>query len=171
MTEIWKAAPGHPDYDVSNLGRVRLAVPRNNRPLGHIMRPKVEASNGYLRVSLSRPKGRKTVSVHRLVALAFLGEAPSNSHEVAHRDGNPANNHLSNLRWATKAENQGDRVAHGTHSRGERHPMVKLTKAEVIAIRHSPRCFGSGRELAQKYNVTPAAISAIRKGKLWSHVQ
>jgi len=38
--------------------------------------------------------------VHRLVALAWIGPAPSPAHRVFHIDGNRSNNAVSNLRWA-----------------------------------------------------------------------
>lgn len=169
MTEIWKPTPGFDKYEVSDLGRIRLVVAQNNRPAGHIMKSRPE-SNGYWTLGLSRPEGRKGCLVHRLVCAAFHGPAPSPLHEAAHGDGNKDNNTPGNLRWATKAENQRDRLAHGTDSRGERHPMVKLTEADVAAIRREPRLRGSGRSLARTFGVTPAAISAIRNGKLWRHV-
>ena len=43
--------------------------------------------------------------VHRIVATAFLGEAPSKSHVVDHIDTNRQNNRPSNLRWVTRLEN------------------------------------------------------------------
>lgn len=46
----------------------------------------------------------KTYLVHRLVALAFLGPAPSSSHTVDHLNRDPDDNRSSNLRWATKSE-------------------------------------------------------------------
>lgn len=43
--------------------------------------------------------------VHRIVATAFLGEAPSSQHVVDHIDTNRRNNRPENLRWVTKLEN------------------------------------------------------------------
>ena len=43
--------------------------------------------------------------VHRIVATAFLGEAPSKSHVVDHIDTNRQNNRPENLRWVTRLEN------------------------------------------------------------------
>lgn len=43
--------------------------------------------------------------VHRIVATAFLGEAPSKDYIVDHIDTNRQNNRPSNLRWITKLEN------------------------------------------------------------------
>lgn len=44
-------------------------------------------------------------SVHRIVAVAFLGEPPSKQHVVDHIDTNRQNNRPENLRWLTKLEN------------------------------------------------------------------
>lgn len=43
--------------------------------------------------------------VHRIVATAFLGPAPSEQHVVDHIDTNRQNNRPDNLRWLTKLEN------------------------------------------------------------------
>ena len=43
--------------------------------------------------------------VHRIVATAFLGEAPSEQYVVDHIDTNRQNNCPDNLRWLTKLEN------------------------------------------------------------------
>ena len=43
--------------------------------------------------------------VHRIVAYAFIGEAPTKQHIVDHIDTNRQNNRPENLRWITKLEN------------------------------------------------------------------
>lgn len=53
--------------------------------------------NGYMEFGGER--------VHRIVATAFHGEAPSNQHVVDHIDTNRKNNRPKNLRWLTKLEN------------------------------------------------------------------
>ena len=52
---------------------------------------------GYLLIS--------GVQVHRIVATAFHGEAPSPEHVVDHIDTNRMNNRPENLRWVTRLEN------------------------------------------------------------------
>ena len=45
------------------------------------------------------------VRVHRIVATAFHGEAPTKEHVVDHIDTNKRNNRPGNLRWVTRLEN------------------------------------------------------------------
>lgn len=58
---------------------------------------KFDIYSGYLKIC-SEP-------IHRIVATAFHGEAPSNNHVVDHIDTNRRNNRPENLRWLTKLEN------------------------------------------------------------------
>lgn len=46
-----------------------------------------------------------SIPVHRIVATAFHGEAPTSQHVVDHKDTNKCNNRPENLRWVTKFEN------------------------------------------------------------------
>ncbi|MCM2531668.1 NUMOD4 motif-containing HNH endonuclease [Neobacillus pocheonensis] len=48
---------------------------------------------------------RKQHYIHRLVGKAFIPN-PHNKPQIDHMDGNPLNNHVSNLRWCTNKENQ-----------------------------------------------------------------
>ena len=45
------------------------------------------------------------VFIHTLVALKYIGEPPTDKHEINHKDNNRANNHYTNLEWVTKSEN------------------------------------------------------------------
>ncbi len=67
----------------------------------------------------------------------------------------------SNCQWITKSENFRKDII------GDKHHSRKLSEEKVRYIRSSPmRC----KELAEKFNVTLGAISAVRLGKNWGHV-
>ena len=63
-----------------------------------------EDRNGYMYVTLSNNKKRKTIKVHRLVAEAFL-DNPNSYPCVNHIDSNRKNNNVSNLEWVTYKQN------------------------------------------------------------------
>lgn len=112
--EEWRPVEGWPGYEVSNLGGVRTQTRRveDGRTVhGRTLRPWRNDKLGHLAVSLNRGGWRKTASVHRLVALAFLGYPPLGA-EVCHFDGDPTNNRVDNLRWDTHAANMADAVRH-----------------------------------------------------------
>jgi hypothetical protein len=93
----------YPRYLVSNFGMVK------NAKTGRILRGCPD-EKGYLMAGLRDADGKHTVKIHRLVALAFL----DNVHDkrcVDHINGNRADNHASNLRWATSLENSFNRAS------------------------------------------------------------
>lgn len=59
---------------------------------------------GYVRTRLCSKNGRKSVFIHRLLAINFIPN-PENKPFVNHIDGNKSNNELSNLEWCTQKEN------------------------------------------------------------------
>lgn len=163
--ETWRPAPGFPDYLVSDEGRVMRATGAANnftRP-GRIIKTAIE-KNGYERVNLYGPDGIKRVCVHALVCEAFHGPKPTPAHEVAHGDGNKANNRPDNLRWATRSENHADKHRHGTAQTGEANGNSRLTAEEVRAIRIAR---GTQCQIAAAFGVSQATVSRIRRGDGW----
>jgi hypothetical protein len=109
----WRPVAGYEEtYSVSSTGLVR-SHPRHGT-LGGILRPH-QSKWGYMNVLLTQNSKPWTVTVHLLVARAFLGPRPEGM-ETRHLDGDPTNNHASNLRYGTKSENARDRIRHGNHS-------------------------------------------------------
>ena len=57
----------------------------------------LNSNSGYLEIA--------SATVHRIVATAFHGKAPTKEHVVDHIDTNRQNNRPENLRWVTRLEN------------------------------------------------------------------
>ena len=151
VNECWRSIDGYINYQVSNLGRVR------NSNTGHIMTGTTN-TKGYQMVMLS--KGRNTCkncTVHRLVAREFL-DNPENKPQVDHIDHDKTNNHLSNLRWATRSENQCNQRKHRDGcSRFKGVSKKKSAKKWTAQIMHNGRVkyiglFKTGKEAARAYN-------------------
>jgi len=66
----------------------------------------------YCTVSYCQNAKQKHFYVHRLVAEAFIPN-PENKPQVNHLDGNPRNNHVDNLCWATPKENIHHAIENG----------------------------------------------------------
>lgn len=103
--ERWKTVKGFSNYQVSSLGRVRKKTytDRDNNIREQKIISQVLNKNGYYYVTLIDNEGKHHFrTVHRLVAMAFLG-VPVNKHikrpKVTHIDGNMTNNAAYNLRW------------------------------------------------------------------------
>lgn len=166
VVEEWRVIPGHPHYEVSNLGRVQSwKKDRNGPPMLIKQSPD---RYGYARVCLDR----KTRRVHSLVALAFLGEAPKGCTLVRHLDGDNKNNNLSNLKWGTLSENMHDRVAHGRNdTAGEKNGRSKLTKEQVDLIRSGhetlPLSSWEKKMLAQYWKISVGHLNKILRGGQW----
>ena len=123
MEEIWKDVVGYEGlYQVSNLGRVKSL--RVKRHADGIMTTKIR-KNGYAFIFLHINNKRIWKSVHRLVAQAFIPN-PDNKPQIDHIDGNPSNNIVTNLRWATGKENMNNPITLKRMSfsmGGERNPF------------------------------------------------
>ena len=98
MEEIWKDIEGYKGlYQVSNLGRVKSI--RNN-----IIKKPSKLPRGYLQICLCKNGNLKYISIHRLVAQAFIPNS-KNLPCVNHKDCNPSNNIVSNLEWINHKDN------------------------------------------------------------------
>ena len=93
--EEWRPAPGFEgSHSVSSLGRIRDEPRRGYYRVGSS-----NVRDGYRRVALSVDGSARMVSIHVLVALAFIG--PRGSSVIEHIDDDPSNARLDNLRYVT----------------------------------------------------------------------
>lgn len=140
IEEEWRPAVGFEGlYSVSSTGKVRseprVVVEKTGVAKLLSGRELKQQPNrgGYLCLAFCVNGKRIPLRVHGIVASAFLGTRPGYRHEVAHNDGNRANNRADNLRWDTRAGNFADKVPHGTHNRGDRHPNCKIASGMSAA--------------------------------------
>jgi len=117
---------------------------------------------GYVRV-LVRGSRR---CVHRLVLESACGPAKPGT-QCRHLDGNPANNHPSNLRWGTASENWEDKRRHGRDTTGERNGFSKLDAHSVSEIRQRINAGHIQRRVAFDFGVSPSLVSQIKHRNIW----
>ncbi len=158
--EEWRDAIGFEGfYKISDYGRI-LTVKTNT-----IKKLTIDKHDGRPYCCLWANNKQAQVRPHKLVLEAFVGKRPIGM-ECCHNDGNPQNNHLSNLRWDTAKNNHADKVRHGTTNRGENCGTAKLTGIQVDAIRQDTRLH---RLIALDYGVRANTISRIKSGVRWKH--
>lgn len=143
--EIWETIDDYPEYEVSNLGRVKSKTRTIKHNYGGlstrhaIIRVPYINSVGYYVVGLTKNKRVRNVFVHRLIAKAFIPN-PENKPQVNHKDGNKLNNALENLEWVTSFENiwhginTGLTPRRGPHTEQEKRKMAQLKRKTTILI-------------------------------------
>jgi|LGVE01.1.fsa_nt_gb hypothetical protein len=110
MIEIWKNIKGYPNYQVSNMGKIKSLERYVNSKNGsrRIVREKTLKSNSYkknyLTVKLSNNGNPKTFRLHNLVLEMFIPN-PFNKPCGNHKNGKKWDNRVENLEWVTYQEN------------------------------------------------------------------
>jgi hypothetical protein len=160
VMEEWRDVVGFEGlYKVSNFGRIQTVK------TGKIKEQTISKTDNRPYLSLWKNNKIKVCRPHKLVMEAFVSLRPEGL-ECCHNDGNPQNNHWSNLRWDTPKNNHADKVKHGTTNRGEQCGTAKLTLEQVRAIRQDTRL---QRIIAAEYGVKDNTISRIKSFKRWAH--
>lgn len=167
--ECWAWVPGFEGlYQVSTRGRVRSVGMWVNSSYGskqfregRILKPG-RSNNGYLHVTLFRDGKRRTFSVHRLVAMAWI-DNPENKPQVNHRDEGKSND-VYNLEWCTSSEN----INYGTRNKRDAASKSKAVLALDPETGKVVREFASMME-AQRNGFCNSSISECCNGKALSH--
>ena len=183
--EIWKDIKGFENtYQISNYGRVKNLARYTNskngsksfkreRILKYDKSKKNKRGQFYLRVTLSKENKQKRLQVHRIVAKHFLDKVEGKN-IINHIDGNPENNHYSNLEWCTHSENE----LHSYNDLGKISKARKLTEDQVRWIRKNA-IKGIGKEkrkdsnimeICEKYSVTKGVVLRVLSGKSYKDV-
>lgn len=161
MKEVWKNIKGYEGlYQVSNLGRVKSLVFRNN--VCCLNKEKILSLNkqkkGYISVILCKNGKPKMFYVHRLVADAFIPN-PNNLPQVNHKDENKENNCEDNLEFCTRKYN----INYGTC----REKIKKSCSKKIEQCDENGRVikvWSSAKEASKHFGISNSTISQCAKG-------
>lgn len=175
----WRTLARFPNYEVSSDGQLRNR--RNNRIIAGYT-----DKDGYPTVKFLVEGKRRRFFIHRLCCEAFHGPQPAGRPEVAHWDGNPANNHRDNLRWASAQENADDKARHflqrtkvrrigvckhvGKYNVGVHNPRAKLNDEQVRLLRECRCVRGAVSQLAKQFGVTRATAYNAARSVTWGTI-
>lgn len=164
--ELWREVVGFAGYEVSSHGRL-ASFAKSNRVYKTLLNPILQKT-GYRSQPLYYGESNKfkRISVHRLVATAFLPN-PENKPCVNHINHNRADNRVENLEWCTWKENLAHAKKHGRMQRGEARYNNALSEAQVLQIYNSTK---AQRPLAKEYNVNQGTVAKIKTGQNWGHI-
>lgn len=110
--------------------------------------------------------------VPNLVCELTHGPAPSPNHETRHLCGNGHNRCCAprHLVWGTHSENMADCITHGTDRRGAKHPLAKLSEADILSIRAMSADGDTQRAIAARFGIGQMQVSRILSGIRWGHL-
>lgn len=179
--ELWRYVQDTGDrYCISTLGRLMTTGYKGGK--AHIIMKPARDPRGYMKTIIIRNGKNASISIHRLVAQAFIPN-PNNWPQVNHIDYNPSNNRLENLEWCTAKMNMRHskpRMAHVGYQKGVVHQNscqgsrvwnAKLNESQVEEIRKKFKPYVYTRQmLADEYRVSPATIKDIIL-RTWRHVK
>lgn len=113
-------------------------------------------------------EGKKTTAPRYMCEVSH-GLPPSDAHDAAHSCGQGHNGCINpkHLRWATRTENNNDKIIHGTIMRGEMVPTSRLTAQDVLSIRELASSH-SGRQIAEMFGIGQATVQHILHRRTWA---
>lgn len=148
MEIVWKDVSGYEDYyEVSNQGVIR------NKNTQRVLKPMLK-KNGYLTVDLGY-RGTKTVSVHRIVATAFI-EHPNKFPCVNHKNENKIDNRVDNLEWCTQKYN----LNYGFGATAKNSPVLQFDASGNFI-----KLWASIKEAAETLGIKYQGISRVCRGE------
>lgn len=178
MEVEYKIVDGFPHYRIGNNGSLWSRKLRNGKP-GFAdkwtqLKPRRGTHYGkpsyYYTIISDENFNQKTVKIHVLVAEAFLEPRPPGA-IVCHKDNDPTNNHVSNLKWGTYKSNMEDKIQFGTDPKGEKNPRAILTEDEVPKARILKRMGLTYIELAKVFHTSKSGIRDAVNGKNWTEIE
>ena len=122
------------------------------------------------------------ISFHKLVAENFISKKSEDQIHILHLDFNRQNNHIDNLKWATREE----KIAHNKKSplviqakinlteHNKKRDGPKLTATEVIRLEKmliNPNRKTRLKLIARQFGISEMQLYRIKSGENWGHIK
>lgn len=134
------------------------------------MAPGVNPKRGnYLHAGFRTGGKKYCLRINRLVLRMFDRE-PLPGEEASHLNGNPQDNHITNLQWQTGSQNCRMKAQHGTLVRGE---DVKTSVLTEEVVREMRQLYADGvikAHIAKRFGTHPTQVDRVVTRKTWAHV-
>ena len=131
--------------------------------------------NGYQNLPVKQKKNGKQTSryVHKLVAEHFLDK--NDGLYVIHLDYDKTNNHVDNLKWATKREKESHQFSNPVYKTMVRKKPsnTKLTETKVKLIKrkiNDPNRRTRMKMIAKQFGISTMQLYRIKSGENWKSV-
>ena len=160
IQEKWKCIPEYSKYIASNTGKIMrlpqlaetlptMVSGKTNGRCGLVLSPRALPMHGHLQVCITNDNGKRTMEyVHRLVALAWINKRPGKE-LVLHKDDNPNNNSVSNLKWGTHYMNsQMITLRNSAKTKGKW--MDNMEKAATLYYTNKSSYSGKAKDLVKE---------------------
>lgn len=149
MEEYWANIRNHKNYEISNLGNVRLTSSKKLTTITLL-------SSGYKTTSING----KTKFVHRLMAKTFLPKI-----QVNHINGIKSDNELTNLEWSNGSLNTKHSYTLELAKRKIRHEKLRKIVPDIRSKYTGAR--GQVSLLAKEFNCSYTAVYDIVNNNTW----
>lgn len=164
-------------YHVSRFGKVKsiytMSKTGHIKLTGTILKTTIN-HKGYEKVRLQWTENgqlmKKTMAVHRLVAIAFIPN-PENKPHINHKDCNPLNNYVTNLEWCTPKENVNHAQMMGRMPTAK--PYIKKGRPEgikKIINTETGEIFNTAKELSKRLQISRHNIHRQLNGERYCNI-
>jgi len=159
------------NYWISNHGRIKSVQKlsgNENLVKGAIVR-------GGLKVLNQKMKNGKVIAimVHRFVAENYIDQPSDDVRYVIHKDYDKANNHQSNLGWATEEEwrvHNRNNPANKDKKRTRTYSKMNETKVRLLKKALKERKTRR-KMLAKSFGISENMVYQIQSGRRWAHIK
>ena len=154
--EEWRDVPGYEGYLIaSSLGRVaRLQGFGASKGYAGVSVVDGVGFHEALHGQVNIKKNERTLPLHRVVAVTFLGDPPRGMNDVNHIDGDKKNNAVDNIEWCTRKHNLAHARRLGLNTSGG---LKKYTVEQYQEVRRL-------RAMGWKLREIVAAVGMTRPG-------